>query len=152
MTLPKTILVPHDFGAGSDHALAYAVDLAKALGAELTVMHAFEIPMVGFPDGTLVATPELASRLLEGTNVGLQKAVELHGGSGVPMRTVVKQGPTWQTIVETAADLGVGMIVMGTHGRHGLPRALLGSVAEKVVRMAQCPVLTIHGSAAKGAS
>ena len=149
MTLPKTILVPHDFGTSSDHALAYAVDLAKALGAELVVMHAFEIPMVGFPDGTLVATPELASRVLEGANVGLAKAAELHAGSGVAIRTLVKQGPTWQTIGETATELGVGMIVMGTHGRHGLPRALLGSVAEKVVRTAHCPVLTIHSGDAK---
>ena len=144
MTLPKKILVPHDFGTGSDHALAYAVDLAKVLGAEVTVMHAFEIPMVGFPDGTLVATPELVSRILEGVNVGLKKAVELHSGAGVVMHALVKQGPTWQTITETAAETAAELIVMGTHGRHGLPRALLGSVAEKVVRMAHCPVLTLH--------
>jgi nucleotide-binding universal stress UspA family protein len=144
MTLPKKILVPHDFGTGSDHALAYAVGLAKALGAEVTVMHAFEIPMVGFPDGTLVATPELVSRILEGVNVGLKKAVELHAGAGVTMHSLVKQGPTWQTITETATERGADLIVMGTHGRHGIPRALLGSVAEKVVRMAHCPVLTLH--------
>lgn len=146
MTLPKTILVPHDFGTGSDHALAYAVDLAKALGAELVVMHAYEFPMIGFPDGTLVATPELASRVLEGANVGLAKAVAAHSDAGHPLRSMVKQGPTWQTILETATEVGAGMIVMGTHGRHGLPRALLGSVAEKVVRTAHCPVLTVHST------
>ena len=144
MTLPKTILVPHDFGTGSDHALTYAVDLAKALGAEVVVMHAYEIPMIGFPDGALVATAELASRVLEGANVGLKKAVEMHAGAGVPVRSLVKQGPPWQTVVETATEIAAGMIVMGTHGRHGLPRALLGSVAEKVVRSAHCPVLTVH--------
>jgi nucleotide-binding universal stress UspA family protein len=146
MTLPKTILVPHDFGTGSDQALTYAVDLAKALGAELVVMHAYEIPMIGFPDGALVATAELASRVLEGANNGLKKAVEMHANGGVPLRSIVKQGPSWQTIIETATELGAGMIVMGTHGRHGLPRALLGSVAEKVVRSAHCPVLTVHSS------
>lgn len=146
MTLPKTILVPHDFGTGSDTALTYAVDLAKALGAELVVMHAYEIPMIGFPDGALVATAELASRVLEGANSGLKKAVEMHAKGGVPLRSIVKQGPSWQTIIETATELGAGMIVMGTHGRHGLPRALLGSVAEKVVRSAHCPVLTVHSS------
>ncbi len=144
MTLPKTILVPHDFGTGSDHALSYAVDLAKALGAELVVMHAYEIPMIGFPDGNIVATPELMTRVLEGAGVGLKKAIEPFANAGVAIRSVVKQGPTWQTIIETATELGAGMIVMGTHGRHGLPRALLGSVAEKVVRSAQCPVLTVH--------
>jgi nucleotide-binding universal stress UspA family protein len=146
MTLPKTILVPHDFGTGSDHALTYAVDLAKALGAELVVMHAFEIPMIGFPDGALVATPELASRVLESANSGLKKAVAMHADAGHPLRSMVKQGPTWQTIIETATEIGAGMIVMGTHGRHGLPRALLGSVAEKVVRTAHCPVLTVHST------
>ena len=146
MTLPKTILVPHDFGTGSEHALTYAVDLAKALGAELVVMHAYEIPVIGFPDGALVATPELASRVLEGANTGLKKAVDTHAGTGVPLRGLVKQGPTWQTIIETADEVGAGMIVMGTHGRHGLPRALLGSVAEKVVRAAHCPVLTVHST------
>ena len=146
MTLPKTILVPHDFGTGSDHALTYAVDLAKALGAELVVMHAFEIPMIGFPDGALVATPELASRVLEGANTGLKKAIAPHATAGHALRSMVKQGPTWQTIIETATEIGAGMIVMGTHGRHGLPRALLGSVAEKVVRSAHCPVLTVHST------
>jgi nucleotide-binding universal stress UspA family protein len=144
MTLPKTILVPTDFGTCSDCALAYAVDLAKALGAELVVMHAYEIPVIGFPDGALIATPELTSRVLEGVDIGLKKAAESHASSGVPMRTLVKQGSTWRTITDTATELGVGMIVMGTHGRHGLPRALLGSVAEKVVRTSTCPVLTVH--------
>ena len=146
MTLPKTILVPHDFGTGSEHALTYAVDLAKALGAELVVMHADEIPVIGFPDGALLATPELATRVLEGANTGLKKAVAAHASAGVAVRSMVKQGPTWQTIIETATEIGAGMIVMGTHGRHGLPRALLGSVAEKVVRAAHCPVLTVHSS------
>jgi nucleotide-binding universal stress UspA family protein len=144
MTLPKTILVPHDFGTGSDNALSYAIELAKPLGAEIVVMHAYEIPMIGFPDGALVATAELASQVLEGANLGLKKALEARADAGVPLRGVVKQGPTWQTIIDTAKELGAGMIAMGTHGRHGLPRALLGSVAEKVVRSAPCPVLTVH--------
>ncbi|MDB5216172.1 MAG: Universal stress protein UspA, partial [Myxococcaceae bacterium] len=146
MTLPKTILVPHDFGTGSEHALSYAIELAKPLGAEIVVMHAYEIPMIGFPDGALIATAELASQVLEGANLGLKKAVEAHANAGVPLRGVVKQGPIWQTIIDTAKEIDAGMIAMGTHGRHGLPRALLGSVAEKVVRSAPCPVLTVHSS------
>jgi nucleotide-binding universal stress UspA family protein len=144
MALPKTILVPTDFGTCSDHALDYAVELAKAIGAELTVMHAYEIPMVGFPDGALIATPELATKISEAAQIGLEKSIELHAASNVPMKILIRQGPTWRTIVETASEVGAGMIVMGTHGRHGLPRALLGSVAEKVVRSAKCPVLTVH--------
>ena len=144
MNLPKTILVPTDFGASSDRALAYAASLAKALGAEIVVLHAYALPIIGFPDGALVATPELATRITEGTNIGMRKALETHAGAGVPMRSVIKQGVTWRTILDVATELGCDMIVMGTHGRHGLPRALLGSVAEKIVRSAHLPVLTVH--------
>ena len=144
MTLPKTILVPTDFDEGSETAILYAIDLAKALGASLVILHAFEIPLVGFPDGTLVATAELASRVLQGAQQGLDDTIKSHEASGVPMRGFVRQGETWRTILDTVAEVGAGLIVMGTHGRRGLPRALLGSVAEKIVRTASCPVLTVR--------
>ena len=144
--LPKTILVPTDFSDSSDFALAYAVKLARSLGAELVVLHTYELPMIGFPDGTLVATAELTSRVLDGARVALDAAVAKHGNAGVPLRTLVKEGESWRTIVDAAPEVGAGLIVMGTHGRSGLPRALLGSVAEKVVRMAPCPVLTVHAT------
>lgn len=144
MALPKTLLVPTDFSEGSEAAIAYAVELAKPLGAQLVVLHTYEIPMVGFPDGTLVATAELTSRVLDGAQQGLRAVEQKHAGAGVPLRTLVKQGETWRTILATADEVSADMIVMGTHGRRGLPRALLGSVAEKVVRMAPRPVLTVR--------
>lgn len=144
MPLPKTILVPTDFGTSSDHAIAYATDLAKALGAELVIMHAWEIPILGFPDGAFIASAELATRVLEAAQQGLNDAMKLVEGKGVSSRGLLKQGPTWQMIIDTSKEVKAGMIVMGTHGRHGLPRALLGSVAEKVVRTAHTPVLTVH--------
>ncbi len=142
--LPKTILVPTDFSEGSDAALAYAVELAKAIGAEVVALHTYEIPMVGFPDGTLVATAELTTRVLNGAQQGLEETKKKFAATGVPLKALVKQGETWRTILETADEAKAGLIVMGTHGRRGLPRALLGSVAEKVVRSATCPVLTVH--------
>jgi nucleotide-binding universal stress UspA family protein len=144
MALPKQLLVPTDFGPSSDRAVAYAADLAKAFGAEIVIMHAWEIPMLGFPDGAFIATAELATRVLEAAQQGLNDAMKLLEGKGVKARGLLKQGPTWQMIVETAKEVDAGMIVIGTHGRHGLPRALLGSVAEKVVRTAHTPVLTVH--------
>lgn len=144
MTLPKTILVPTDFGSSSDHALTYAVELAKALSAEVVVLHTYELPIVGFPDGALVATPEMATRMGEAAASGMKTALATHASGGVPIRSVIRQGVPWQTIVDYAQEIGAGMIVMGTHGRRGLPRALLGSVAEKVVRTATCPVLSVH--------
>lgn len=144
MSLPKTILVPTDFGEASECAVEYALELAKALGSEIVLMHAFEIPAVGFPDGALVATADMTNRVLEGAQVGLDRQAAQYEGRGIEMRTVIKQGDAWRSIIATAEELGSDLIVMGTHGRRGLPRALLGSVAEKVVRTAHCPVLTVH--------
>ena len=143
----RTILVPTDFGPGSEEALGYALELARELGAEVVLTHAYEIPVVGFPDGTLVATAELATRVLEAAHEGLEKAARAHEGEGVRIRTVAKEGAAASAIVETADEVGADLVIMSTHGRHGLPRALLGSVAEKVVRTAHCPVLTVRAAA-----
>ena len=141
----RPILVPTDFGEGSNVALDVAVELSELLSAEILLIHTYEIPVVGFPDGTLVATAELTSRLLEGAKQGLDAQVRAHEKAGVRLRAIIKQGQPWRTIIDAAEELKVGLIVMSTHGRKGLPRALLGSVAEKVVRTAPCPVLTVRG-------
>lgn len=144
MSLPKTILVPTDFGEASEHAVEYALELAKAVGSEVVLMHAFEIPAVGFPDGALVATADMTNRVIEGAQIGLDRQVSQYEGRGVEMRSIIKQGDAWRSVISAAEEVGADLIVMGTHGRRGLPRALLGSVAEKVVRTAHCPVLTVH--------
>lgn len=144
MTLPKTILVPTDFGAGSDHAITYAADLAKALGAEIIIMHAWELPTMGLTDGAMGATSELVNQVQHSAQIGVDKAMQLAASLNVPARAFLKQGPSGPSIVECADEVGADMIVMGTKGRTGVTRALLGSVAEKVVRTAHQPVLTIH--------
>ncbi len=152
MSLPTKILVPTDFGTGSNAALDEAIDLAKAFGAEVFVLHAYEIPIVGFPDGTLVATADLTSRILEGAREGLNRVIRANEGRGVPLQAIIKQGEPWRVIDEAIAEHGIDLVVMSTHGRRGLPRALLGSVAEKVVRTATCPVLTVRGPAMQAAA
>jgi nucleotide-binding universal stress UspA family protein len=152
MSLPTKLLVPTDFGTGSNAALEEAIELAKAFGAEVFVLHAYEIPIVGFPDGTLVATADLTSRILEGAREGLDRLIRANDGRGVTMHAVIKQGEAWRAIDEAIAEHGIDLVVMSTHGRHGLPRALLGSVAEKVVRTATCPVLTVRGTAMQAAA
>jgi nucleotide-binding universal stress UspA family protein len=142
--LPQTILVPTDFGEPSEAALDYAVELAKALGAEIVILHAFEIPAMSFPDGAIVATAEMTSRILEGAQVGLDKQVTRYASSGVSVRGIVKQNDPWHAVLTTAEEIGADLVCMGTHGRRGLPRAILGSVAEKVVRTCTMPVLVVH--------
>ena len=144
MSLPKIILVPTDFGEPSEAALDTAIEFAKVFGSEIVLMHAYEIPIVGFPDGAVVATAELTSRLLEGAHAGLERQIQSRQGYGVTIRGVVKQGDAYRMVNETAEEVGAGLIALGTHGRKGLSRALIGSVAEKVVRTARVPVLTVH--------
>lgn len=144
MSLPKIILVPTDFGEPSEAALDTAIEYAKVFGSEIVLMHAYEIPIVGFPDGAVVATAELTSRLLEGAQAGLDRQIKSREGLGVRIRGVIKQGDAYRMVNETAEEVGAGLIALGTHGRKGLSRALIGSVAEKVVRTAQVPVLAVH--------
>jgi nucleotide-binding universal stress UspA family protein len=141
----KKIIVPIDFSETSFFALDYAIEIAKQLGARITVMHAYDLPIYGFPDGPFVASAEMAAKVLDGSTAGLRAAVDARKNVGVSLEPVLRQGPPAEEIEALAKSTGADLIVIGTHGRRGLARALLGSVAERVVRMAPCPVLTIHG-------
>jgi len=145
MQLPKTLLVPVDFSDTSNLALDYAVDLAKALGAKVVVMHAYELPVYGFPDGALVATVEIATRIMNGAQAGLAALQEKRKDKGVEITSVLRQGVPWDEVHSVAEEVKADMIIIGTHGRGGLARALLGSVAEKIIRTSTRPVLTIRG-------
>ncbi len=145
MQLPKTLLVPVDFSDTSNLALDYAVDLAKALGAKVVVMHAYELPVYGFPDGALVATVEIATRIMNGAQAGLAALLEKRKDKGVEITSVLRQGVPWDEVHSVAEEVKADMIVIGTHGRGGLARALLGSVAEKIIRTSTRPVLSIRG-------
>ena len=141
----KRILVPTDFTETSDHALTWAIDMAKRLGASITVMHSYEIPIVSFPDGALLATPEVASRLADASRSALEAAVRKHQDAGVPLDSVLREGAAWEEINAVAELIDADMVVIGTHGRRGFSRALLGSVAENVVRTGNRPIVTIRG-------
>ncbi len=108
-------------------------------------MHSYEIPIVGFPDGALVATADIATRIADASRVALEGAVAKRAGGAVPVDGILRDGVAWEEINRVAEDIDADLVVMGTHGRRGLARALLGSVAEKVVRTAHRPVTLIHG-------
>jgi len=141
------ILVPHDFGAPAESALVYALGLAEKLGARVTVLHAYEVPAYGFPDA-VVASFEFASEVERRATDTLEKIRSRTRGSSGEVETMLRRGTPWAEIVAVAESLPADLIVMGTSGRTGMPRLLLGSVAEKVVRMAPCPVLTVHAAQA----
>jgi nucleotide-binding universal stress UspA family protein len=145
MHLPKRILVAVDFSETSERALDYAIELAALLHAEVTVLHAYEFPVLGFPDGVLIASGEVAGKLANAAQSGLDKMVLAREGRGAALNKVLREDAPWRAVVTVADEIDADLIVIGTHGRRGLARALLGSVAENVIRVASRPVLTIHG-------
>ena len=103
-------------------------------------MHAYEIPVVGFPDGAMIATADVAARISQAAQEALDKAVAALGGRGVPVDGILRDGAA-------ADEIDADLIVIGSHGRRGIAKALLGSVAESVVRHAHRPVVTIRAPA-----
>lgn len=148
----KTILVPTDFGDPGESALAYAIDLAEGLKAEVILLHAFELPIVGFPDGAMVATADIASRIVNAAQKALDDAVAKYKKRSIALKPLLKQGDAREVVLAVAKDVGANLIVMGTHGRRGIARALIGSVTESVVRTSPVPVLTVHGTADRAAA
>jgi nucleotide-binding universal stress UspA family protein len=139
------ILAPTDFTEASELAVDWAVALAERVGARITLMHAYEIPIIGFPDGALVATADVATRLADASRTGLDSAVARRRGGKIPFDGILRTGIPWEEINNVAEEIDASLIVIGTHGRRGLARALLGSTAEKVTRTAHRPVTLIRG-------
>ena len=146
---PKSILVPTDFSPAADSALDYAIALAGPMGAQVTLLHAYNIPNLGFPEGALVATAEMIATVVNDARQALQKTISKRKDRGVPLKTQLEAGDSRDVIHAVAEEIGADLIVMSTHGRRGLARALIGSVAESVVRTATRPVLTIRPPKAK---
>ncbi len=141
--VPRHILVAHDFSDTGQHALAFALDLAVQLGARVTIMHAYEVPAYAATEA-LAAPTDLADSIRTASGTALDGVAARARRPGVEIRTELREGTAWREIDAAAMESGADLIVMGTHGRHGLARALMSSVAEKVVRTAPCPVLTVH--------
>lgn len=149
MDAPKTILVATDFREAAAAALDYAVRLGQKLGATVFLVHTYELPVVGLPDGVIVLTAEMASHMISAAEAALKKEIEPYAARGIVVRTILEQGDPREGVLAAAKKSGADLIVLGTHGRRGLARALLGSVAEAVVRTAPVPVLTVHADEAK---
>jgi nucleotide-binding universal stress UspA family protein len=148
MPAPSRILVPVDLSEGSQALIDYAIQLAKPFNAALEIIHAWEPPQYVAPD-LLVAAPGWNSQSLEQVAVDaaskeLNALVEKVANAGLPIKHRVVVGEAASTVLRLAEEGKHDLIIMGTHGRRGLPRLLLGSVAQKIVARAHCPVLTVH--------
>jgi nucleotide-binding universal stress UspA family protein len=140
--LPKHILVPTDLSEGAEQAFDYACELARTIGAEVHLLNVIGIPALGMPEIGLAMTSTMIDQMV----VDNQDAIDKLSAKCTATRgqALVRTGDARDVINQTAKELGVDLIVMGTHGRRGLTRALLGSVAETVVRSAPCAVLTVR--------
>jgi nucleotide-binding universal stress UspA family protein len=140
------ILVPTDFSEPSDAALEYAKELAARFGASLHLLHVVEEPfVVGIAAERYVPeSPEITATLRADAEFRLAERLTEAERAKLRATSEVLTGPSAPTIVNAARDLAIDLIVMGTHGRTGIAHAIMGSVAERVVRAAQCPVLTVH--------
>jgi nucleotide-binding universal stress UspA family protein len=139
----KKILVPVDFTESSNHALYYAVDLAVALGAAVSLLHVFEPPVYSMADAVIVAPPEMVAEISDKAQQMLDSTMNSHRKRCPGISGSVVKGAAWEEIGRVAVEQNADLIVMGTHGRRGLSRAILGSVAERVVRTSKVPVLTV---------
>ena len=138
MVAPHTILVPYDFTGASKRACDYAIALAAAVGARLRLVHVLVLDRFGI---SLTATEHL--RLTSAVERELERvAVSMRRDVG-DVETCLVEGSPWAGIEAVARDGGADLIVMGTHARRGLARALLGSVGARALRMSTVPVTTV---------
>src|SRR6185369_1020454 len=147
MITVKNILVATDFGEASDSALRYGRELAGQFGATLHVVNVVEnFYVTTFGAETYAAiVPEMQRELEAGARKRLDEALIDSDRSGPASKAVViTSGSPAYAIVDYARENGIDLIVMGTHGRGALAQLLMGSVAERVVRIASCPVLTVR--------
>jgi nucleotide-binding universal stress UspA family protein len=136
-----TVLCPVDRSDVSRRALEYGVALAAALRARLNVLEVVE--WVWPPAGAVSTIADLPPEVQAATLDALNAFVAPARRAGVPTEIAIEAGSVTREILARADAIGADLIVMGTHGRAGLERLALGSVAEKIVRQAKCPVLTV---------
>ena len=141
----QKILVPIDFSDYSKSALKYAVNFCKNCKADMFLIYVVE-PVIYPPDFSMgqIAIPSVNSEWDERARQELDKLAKEEIPSGVSVKTIIKTGKPFLEIIETAGELDVDLIIIATHGRSGVEHILFGSTAEKVVRKAPCPVLTLR--------
>lgn len=141
----STILFANDFSEGSDHAFEYALALAKQFSARLLIVHVinepvdlrgFYVPHISFEN--------LEQEIAESAAKMMDRFCSKNLAEFAPYEKFVISGVPYEEIVKKAAESNADLIVMGTHGRKGVDHLLFGSTAERVVRSAHCPVMTVR--------
>jgi nucleotide-binding universal stress UspA family protein len=145
MTNIRRLLVPVDFSENSRIALEWAMAFADKLDADVVLFHAFEMPDVMKEPAQRhgLLNKDMIGRAKEEVVKELQAFADKYDEDKISVAPEIGEGKPFVEIIQAAKTYDVDLIVMGTHGRTGLRSMLIGSVAEKVVRKAPCPVLTV---------
>jgi nucleotide-binding universal stress UspA family protein len=138
----RRIVLATDFSESAERALTYAMDLARVHRAELVLLHVY-MDLPAYPEVTAGQVQTIYDEQRRWVDTTLEQRARSVRAAGLLARAVVRTGPAAATIAETAVDEGADLLVVGTNGRAGLDRLLVGSVAERVVRVASCPVLVV---------
>lgn len=141
----RNILCPVDFSEASDDAVRYAAELAEQLQAKLFLLHSFQLPVYAAQVGAPLAPTDLIEGLPQQLQQQLDELRDRIATPGLQIEGEVVEGVPYVKILEQAEAVDADLIVMGTHGRTGLAHLLIGSVAERVVRLSERPVLTVPG-------
>lgn len=137
----KKILVAHDGSKLSDKALRKAVELAVNYNASLTVLSV--IPELYLTELSDMDRQRIMTAMTDEAKTAMEKIRTSLTGKSIEVKTIVRQGPPAEKILETANKMKVDLLVVGSHGRHGARKFLLGSVSSKAVDYSTCPVLVV---------
>jgi nucleotide-binding universal stress UspA family protein len=135
------VLFVTDFSSSSELALPYAVALAEQYHGKVYIAHVIAPEMFEFLPAVLV--PDIVERIKSHAQKRMDELVRNTSFYGIPHEALIEQGGIWEALKETAEKYSIDVIVLGTHGRHGLQKVLMGAVAEQVLRLAHRPVLTV---------
>jgi nucleotide-binding universal stress UspA family protein len=140
----QRILCATDFSTSAKRVYEYAIDLAARLQAEIKLIHAYQIPAYTLPDGVVEVPVEVEADIRKRLAEQLETFARSIDTKGVKVEAKLCDGVPYVEITHAARELNADLVVIGTHGRTGLAHLLLGSVAERVVRTCEVPVLTIR--------
>ena len=143
MTLFSKILVPIDFSDHSSAAIDTATEIAKIFGAKIDLLHCYPVYSGGVSPYGIVAPATYYTDIRNAAERRIRQSQEKLEAEGVEAESSVSSPYPPDTIVERAQEIGADLIVMGTRGLTGFKHAMLGSVAERTIRLAPCPVLTV---------
>ena len=145
MILFRTILVPVDFSNDSAKAMRYAVELARRFGARIHLLHSYPVHIGGIAPYGMVVPEGFEQDCRDAAAKHLARWADKVTAEGAPVEVTVTPLFACEAIVKIAREIEADLIVMGTRGNTGLKHVLLGSVAERTLRLAPCSVLTVKG-------